>query len=280
LAARHQYRRLALLGTALLAAGVLVAVPLVVRAARSGSPTCLGPSSAGAVSVGSGIGSGVIALTTVPGAGVQVPVSVQVDNGPAAVAGLQTLWLISSAAGPIPLTRTGSPCWSGSVPRAVLGDVRVAVGATSASPELARFALPDPARSGALLIGRARAATRRLVALRELTLGRRSVAARPTLVDTFYVGTTVVSRSAGGVDRFAWPGWRDGFEWMTPGIQASVILGEIRIGARRAVRVAGAVAQTPLWMEIDIDAASGVVLADHMNGPNHVMASRYSPSGG
>ncbi len=280
MAARHPYRRLALFGTALVAAGILVAVPLALRATRSGSPTCLGPATVGAVSVGSGIGSGVLALTSVPGAGARVPVSVQVDHGPAAVSALQRLWLISPATGPIALSRSGPSCWSGTVPRGALDDVQIASRPDRAAPALARFVTPEPMRSGAELIGRAQLATRRLKAVREITLGRRSLAVRPTLVDTLYSGTTVASRSAGAVERFAWPGWRDGFEWMTPGIQASVILGDTRIGGRRAVRVAGAVVQTPMWMELDIDPTTGVVLADRMNGANHVMTSRYLPIGG
>ncbi len=280
MAARHPYRRLGLLGTALVAAGILVAVPIILRATRSGSPHCLGPAAAGAVSVGSGIGSGVLALTSIPGTGDRVPVSVQVDEGPPAVAGLQRLWVTSPGTPPIVLARSAASCWSGTVPRGVLGDLQVRSGPDGAPPVLARFALPDPARSGAALIARAQAATRRLEALREVTLSRRSLEVRPTLVDTLYSGTTVASRTAGEVQRFAWPGWRDGFEWMTPGIQASVILGETRIDGRRTIRVAGAVVQTPLWMELDIDPGTGVVVADSMNGPNHVMASRYVPIGG
>ena len=280
MAARHPYRRLGLLGTALIAAGILVAVPLVLRATRAQASTCLGPAAPGAVSVGSGIGSGVLALTALPEAGERVPVSVQVDHGPSAVSGLQRLWLISSGTGPIALARSAAFCWSGTVPRAMLSDVQVRSGPDGAAPLLARFGLPDPARSGAALIARAQAATRHLEALREVTLGRRSLEVRPTLVDTLYSGTTVASRSAGELQRFAWPGWREGFAWMTPGIQASVILGEIRIGGQRAIRVAGAVVQTPLWMELDIDPRTGMVLADRMNGPNHVMTSRYVPVGG
>jgi hypothetical protein len=64
---------------------------------------------------------------------------------------------------------------------------------------------------------------------------------------------------------------------VVPGIQASVVLGSVSVGGVRAIRVAGAVAHTPLWMILDIVPSTGAVIADSMNGPNHVMTSRYAP---
>jgi len=271
---------LALLAAALLAAAALVVVPLAVRAARSAAATCLGPDDAGTVSIGQGIDAGVIAFTARPGTSATTPVSVRIDNGPASVMSRATLWAAGAGAPVIALERRTPGCWAARVPRAMLAGVAVRASTVPGAPVVGRFALPAEPRSGAALLDRARQATLRLGALREVTLGSKSVSAAPQAVVTAYAGSMVTSRSSYGIQRFSWPGWRSGFEWMVPGIQASVVLGTVAVDGVRAVRVAGAVAQTPLWMVLDIDPASGVVLADSMNGPNHVMTNRYMPAGG
>jgi hypothetical protein len=271
---------LALLAVALAAAAALVVVPLAVRAARSATASCLGPQDAGAVSIGQGIEAGVIALTARPAASGPTAVSVRVDNGPAPVMAAGTLWVTGPGAPPSALARRTDGCWSGKVPRAVLAAAVVRSAAAADGPVLGRFALPTQLQSGVALLDKARQATLRLAALHELTLGRRSTTARPQAVVTSYTGSTVTSRSSAGTLRFAWPGWRDGFEWMVPGIQASVVLGPVTVGGVPAVRVAGAVVQSPLWMVLDIEPSTGTVLADSMNGPNHVMTNRYTPMGG
>lgn len=276
---RHRHRRLALLAVALAGAAALVVVPVAIRVTRTTTPTCVGPSTAGAVSVGAGIGAGAIGLSVVPGAGPRVPVSVRSANAPASVTRLGTLWLTAPGQPAVALGRRGPDCWGGAAPTALLAEVAIRTAGDAAAPVVARFALPAPLVSGAALLARARAATLRLVALRQVTDGRRSTTARPARVTTRYAGSTVVSSSASGILRFSWPGWRDGFEWITPGIEASVVLGDTTVDGVRAVRVAGAVAETPLWMQLDIDPSTGAVLADSMNGANHVMSSTYTPIG-
>jgi len=280
LAGRARHRRFALLAVALAAAAALVVVPLAVRAARSAPASCLGPQDAGTVSIGQGIEAGVIALTARPAASGPTSVSIRIDNGPASAMGAGTLWVSGPGAPPSALARRTDGCWSGEVPRGVLTAVVVRTSAAPDGPVLGQFALPTQLRSGVALLGKARQATLRLAALHELTLGRRSTSARPQAVVTSYTGSTVTSRSPSGTLRFAWPGWRDGFEWMVPGIQASVVLGPVTVGGVPAIRVAGAVVQSPLWMVLDIEPSTGTVLADSMNGPNHVMTNRYTPVGG
>jgi len=268
---------LALLAVALVAAAALVIVPLVVRAARSAPATCLGPADAGTISIGQGIDAGVIALTAKPGTGAMTPVSVRIVNGPASAAARGTLWIFGPGARAIPLGRRQAGCWAADVPQTVLASADVRASAALGAPTLGHFSLPADPRSAAALLARARQATLRLVGVRELTLGRRSLSARPQAVVTLYAGSMVTSQSSYGVQRFSWPGWRSGFEWMVPGIQASVVLGTVSVDGVQAVRVAGAVRQTPLWMVLDIATSSGVVLADSMSGPNHVMTNRYAP---
>lgn len=268
------------MGVALAGAAALVTVPVAIRLVRAANPSCVGPATVGAVSVGAGIGAGAIALSVVPGSGRRLPVSVRTANAPAAVTGLGTVWLTAPGQHPVALAQRSAQCWGGTAPATLLADVQVRAAAGQAVPVLARFALPAPISSGAALLTRARAATRGLVALREVTDGRRSMAARPARVTTLYAGTAVVSTSSSGVLRFAWPGWRDGFEWMTPGIVASVVLGQTVVDGVHLIRVAGAVADTPLWMQLDIDAVTGRVVSASMNGPNHVMSSTYRSIGG
>lgn len=270
---------MALLAVALLAAAGLVAAPLAVRAARSTPASCLGPDDAGTVSVGQGISAGVIALTAAPGSAAVTPVSVRIDNGPADTMAAGRLWISGPGSAEIALARRTAGCWAASVPRSVLGRAVVRGAAGAAAPVLGEFSLPADPRSGAALLALARQATLRLAGVREYTLGRKSMSAVPKPVQTLYRGSTVVSRSAFGVLSFSWPGWRSGFEWITPGIQASVILGTVTLDGVPAVRVAGAVAQSPLWMVLDIEPTTGIVIADSMNGPNHVMTNRYAPVG-
>jgi hypothetical protein len=277
LAGQAPYRRIALLVVALVAAAALVVVPLVVRAARSAPATCLGPADAGTVSLGRGIDAGVIALTAMSGRAAQTPVSVRMVNAPRAAMASQTLWIFGPGAPGIALDRRTTGCWGADVPRSALADASVRASSSADAPTLGRFSLPADPQSGASLLALAHRATLGLAGLREYTLGRKSVVATPQPVQTLFEGAMVVSRSAAGVLRFSWPGWRSGFEWMTPGIQASVVLGATTVGGVPAVRVAGAVAQTPLWMELDIDPSTGMVVADSMNGPNHVMTNRYAP---
>jgi len=280
LARRAPYRRVALIAVALVAAAALVAVPLAVRAARSSPTTCLGPQDAGTVSIGQGIDAGVIALTAQPGASSATPVSVRIDNGPASVMSRGTLWASGAGSPAIPLARRTAGCWGAQLPRAMLAAIAVRTSSGPDAPVIGRFQLPGELRSGAALLAKARQATLRLAALHEITLASKSVTATPRAVVTAYAGSTVTSRSGDGTQRFSWPGWRTGFEWMVPGIQASVVLGAVQVGGVPAVRVAGAVVQSPLWMILDIDPATGAVLADSMNGPNHVMTNRYTPAGG
>jgi len=272
---------LVLLAVALVAAAVLVVVPLAVRAARSAPATCLGPEDAGTVSIGQGIDAGVIALTAQPGtSGSATPVSVRIDNGPASVMSRGTLWVSGDGGPAMPLAHHTAGCWAAQVPRAMLAGIAVRTSAVPGAPVIGQFRLPAELRSGAALLAKARRATLRLAALHELTLASKSVATAPQAVVTAYAGSTVTSRSGDGTQSFRWPGWRTGFEWMVPGIQASVVLGTVQVGGVPAVRVAGAVVQSPLWMILDIDPATGAVLADSMNGPNHVMTNRYTPAGG
>jgi hypothetical protein len=280
LARRAPYRRLALLAVALVAAAALVIVPLAVRAARSAPATCLGPQDAGTVSIGQGIDAGVIALTAQPGTSSATPVSVRIDNGPVSVMSRGALWVSGGGRPAIPLDRRAAGCWAAQVPRTMLAGIAVRTSAVPRAPVIGRFRLPSELSSGAALLAKARQATLRLAALHEITLASKSVASPPQAVVTAYAGSTVTSRSGAGTQRFSWPGWRTGFEWMVPGIQASVVLGTVEVGGVPAVRVAGAVARSPLWIILDIDPATGAVLADSMNGPNHVMTNRYTPAGG
>lgn len=274
---RAPYRRLALVAVALVAAAALVVVPLLVRAARSAPTTCLGPSDAGTVSIGQGIDAGVIALTVRPSAAATTSASVRIANGPTSSASRRTLWISGPGVPATALERRGSGCWAANVPTAVLTNADVRVSPIAGAPVLGHFALPAQPQSAAALLARARQSTLGLAGVRELTLGRRSLTAPAQAVVTVYSGSTVTSRSAFGVQRFAWPGWRSGFEWVVPGVQASVVLGSVSVGGVRAIRIAGAVAQTPLWMVLDIVPSTGQVIADSMNGPNHVMTSRYTP---
>lgn len=277
MAGQAPYRRLALVAVALAAAGALVAVPLVARTVRSAPASCLGPADAGTVSVGQGIDAGVIALTAGSGTPAATPVSVRMVNGPASAMAAGTLWISGPGTTGIALGRRVAGCWGADVPRTVLASASVRASAAPGAPALARFSLPTDPRSGAALLALARRATLKLAAMREYTLGRKSMSATPQAVQTLYQGSTVISRSTYGILRFSWPGWRSGFDWMVPGIQASVVLGTVTVGGVPAVRIAGAVDQTPLWMELDIEPTSGVVVADSMNGPNHVMTNRYTP---
>lgn len=276
MARRAPYRRLALLVVASVAAAALVIVPLLVRAAHSASATCLGPADAGTISIGHGIDAGVIALTVKPGLTATAPISVRMVNGPASAAARRTLWISGPGAPAVALVRREPGCWAAAVPQAVLASADVRGSAASGAPVLGHFAVPARPRSAAALLARARQATLGLAGVRELTLGRSSLAARPQAVVTDYAGSTVTSRSSYGLQRFSWPGWRSGFEWVVPGIQASVVLGAVSVDGVQAIRVAGAVAQTPVWMLLDIVPSSGVVIATSMNGPNHVMTNRYT----
>jgi hypothetical protein len=274
--ARHRYRRLALLLLALAAAAVLVAVPLVARALRDTATSCLGPDDRGVVSIGTGVGAGVLALTVHPDTATRVTASLRMASGPLS-ATASTLWVSGSGVRSTAFGRRGTGCWQGGLPRAAIAAVSVRTSSVASGPVLARFALPPALPSAAVIVGRARAATLALTALRERSVGRSSVHERPQAVETLYAGDRVVSRSRYGVQRFAWRGWREGFAWVVPGLHASVILGHGTLGRVPVIIVAGAVVQTPLWMVLQIDAASGAVLADSMNGPHHIMANAYDP---
>src|SRR3974390_1526824 len=104
------YRRSALLAAALFAAGALAVVPLAVRATQSAPATCLGPDDPGTVSIGQGIDAGVIALTAQPGPSATTPVSVRIDNGPAAVMSRGTLVAAGSGVPALALARRAPGC--------------------------------------------------------------------------------------------------------------------------------------------------------------------------
>jgi hypothetical protein len=259
---------------ALIAAGTLVAVPLTLRAVRTSS--CLGPGDPGVVSVGTGIGSGVIALTVHPDGPGTVTVSVRTASAPGHITDQSTLWVSGPGASPTALGRRHDGCWQGRLPRSALAMLSVRAGTSGAEPVVARFAVPPGIVSAGPIVARARGATLALSSVRERTLGRSSVLEPPHAVDTLYAGDTVVSRSAHGIQRLVWPGWRAGFAWVDPGLEATVVLRRRVTRGVQVVTVAGAVADTPLWMVLEIDRATGLVLGDRMYGPGHIMSSTYT----
>ena len=273
---RYQYRLLALMILAAIAAGAFVVGPVVARALRSTRQACLGPSDAGVVSVGQGMGSGVVALTERPGASETTPISVRMVNVPASDAAVGTVWISGPGATPTALHRRGAGCWAGSVRPSVLTGAEVRLASGSSARPYVRFALPLHPVSGARLIALAGRYSRRVAAVREVTYARGSTSARLQVVISRYAGSTVVSHSSYGTQRFLWPGWRTGFEWITPGIDASVVLGTTTFAGQQITQVAGAVVRTPLWMVLDIVPGTGQVLWDSMNGPNHLMTNQFA----
>jgi hypothetical protein len=274
---RSPYRLLALMAIALIAAGALVVGPLVARARHSSPEACLGPGDPGTFSVGKGIASGVVALTEQPGTHATTPVSIQMLNVPVADAAVSELWISGPGAAPTALSRHGTGCWMGSVPPSVLTSATLRLSPNATAPVYMRFVLPADPVSGAALMALARRNTLHLEAVREVTSARPSMSAPPQWVISTYSGATVVSHSSDGTQSFSWPGWRTGFEWVTPGIDASLVLGTAEFDGQKVVQVAGAVIQTPLWMVFDIVPRTGQVLWDSMNGPNHVMTNRLAP---
>lgn len=262
-------------GVAALAAGVLVAGPRLTAAIGPAATSCLGPASPGVVSIGAGLDAGVVALTARLGAAGQVPVGVQMIDVPAADASTAGLWVSGPGSPPSELRRDAAGCWTGTVPRSALAELRVR-GAAPVSPVLATFALPAQAASAAALLGRARAHTLASAGVRDVTLARGSTTSPWERVISDFSGTSVTSRGPYGAQTQSWPGWRTGFAWVAPGIEASVVLGMTALDGRPVEQVAGAVAGAPMWMRLDIDPVSGAVLWDSMNGPHHVMTDQLT----
>jgi hypothetical protein len=273
---RSAYRVLAPMLVALLAAGALVVGPVVARALHSAPASCLGPGDPSTFSVGQGLGAGVVVLTGRPADGAPTAVSIRAVNLPAQLTNPQRVWIAGPGSAAVALGRRSVGCWIGAVPPAALTHAVVRASANPASPILAAFALPLHPQSGADLLARARRNSMGLASLREVTVGRPATSAPGHVVVSEYAGARVISRSSDGTQSFAWPGWRAGFEWVAPGIESSVVLGPSVRGGQQVVRVAGAVARTPLWMQLDIVPATGRVVWDSMNGPHHVMTSRFT----
>lgn len=262
-----------------LALGLAGAIVLVPRAtspdAPAERPACPGRSGR-ALSVAAGTGSGrtLVALTLRPQAGGRsAVVGVQILS----VEALRTrgLRLTGTNGRAVALTPSATPgCYVGQARTEDLRRAQVSARLGSRQAVVA-FALPAHPRPGRALLARARRATIRLSALSETIAARPSPSVPPALVRTRYRGALVVSRSATGVQRLRRPGWQRDFYWVTPGLEATALLGPGRIGGRRVEMLAGVVRGAPVWMTLAVEPATGRVLQARMLGAGHFMLSRY-----
>jgi hypothetical protein len=139
------------------------------------------------------------------------------------------------------------------------------------------LAPPLPPRPAGALLARAKHATLALSALREVTRARPTLAVPARVVRTVYRGRTVTSVFGREVSRLAWPAWRSGFYWITPGLQGASVIGTTRVGGRRLAVISGAVRGAPIWMRLAVDPESGRVASAAMLAAGHFMDSRYAP---
>lgn len=275
-------RRLRLILPVALALGLAGAIVVIPRAVSPDAPAeraaCPGRSGrALSLAAGTGSGSALVALTLRPRAGGRpAAVGVQVlSPEPVRASGLR---LTGAKGRAVALTASATPgCYVGRASPEDLRSARVSVRLGTRRATVA-FAVPARLDPGTELLARARRATLRLSTLNETTAARPSLSVPAAVVRTRYRGPVVVSRSATGVERQRWAGWREGFYWVTPGLEATALLGPGRIGGRRVEIVAGAVRGAPVWMTLAVEPATGRVLQARMLGAGHFMLSRYRSS--
>lgn len=267
----------ALVALAMCVAAAIVVGPRLVSAIASSSPQCIGASDVGVISIGQGVGSGVVAMNIVPGSAPNRRLSVEVrDIGTLSQVPTE-VWISGPGATHVALTRSNSECWTGSAPASTLTRSSVHLRRPSLSPITVPFQVPVQPESGASVLARAARHTLQLGATGEITGSRPSLDRPVTTISSTYIGNRVTSRSQGAVQILTWPGWRAGFEWVSPGIGSSVLIGPVQRGQRHLVRVAGVVIGAPLWMVLDIDPTTGEVVWDRMSGPHHEMTNELFP---
>jgi hypothetical protein len=252
------------------AAGLAVAAHLGSTPRAASRPGCP-PPAAGSHTLAAGAGRTIAALTVRPQDGRRAAVAVRIldGGGPGRIA-------LRVGAERIPLAATTTPgCYTATAPLARLAGPRV-VGTLGGRPVDVAMPLPSRLRSGAALVAKARRATLALRDVRETTLARPSLLVKPTRVRSRYRGSGVTTISGGRRDTLRWPRWWTGFDWVTPGLQQTTILGRVRDGGRSLVLVSGVLRGAPVWMTLAIDPASGRVARAGMLADGHVMTSSYT----
>jgi hypothetical protein len=252
------------------AGGLAVAAHLGSTSRAASRPGCPAPVAA-AHTVAAGAGRTIAALTVRPQGGGRAAVAVRIVDGPAS--GRIALGVGGDR---IPLGATTTPgCYTATAPLAGLAHPRV-VGTLGGRPVDVAMPLPARLRSGAALVARARRATLALRDVTETTLARPSLSVTPTMVRSRYRGDGVTTVSGKQRDTLRWPRWWTGFDWVTPGLSQTTILGRVRDGGRSLVLVSGVLRGAPVWMTLAIDPASGRVARAGMLADGHVMTSSYT----
>ncbi len=264
----------ALVALAMCVAAAIVVGPRLVTEIFPSSPSCIGASDVGVTSIGQGVGSGVVAMNVIAGSAPARRLSVEVIDVGAASDSPTQVWLSGVGVAHIALTRSNSECWTGIAPATALLGTQIHVITPTRSPIIVPFHIPVQPESGASVLARAARHTLQLGATGQITVSRSSLDLPATTITSTYIGDRVTSRSRGAVQVLNWPGWRTGFEWVSPGIGSSMIIGPVRRGQRHLVRITGVVIGAPLWMVLDIDPASGEVAWAGMSGPHHEMTNQ------
>ena len=96
------------------------------------------------------------------------------------------------------------------------------------------------------------------------------------MVRSRYRGNGVTTVSGGQRDTLRWPRWWTGFDWVTPGLQETTVLGRVSDGRRPLMLVSGVLRGAPVWMTLAIDPASGRVARASMLADGHVMTASYT----
>ena len=259
----------------LLGAVALALIPRVVGSGEAAPATaCPTPADPGAYTVAAGSGGIVAALTARPGSAGEGLLGLQL-LGPQGAASADAVSLSAGDGRPIPLASTATPgCLVARTRLSGLGLLR-AQGRLDGAAFSVRLALPARPRPAAALLARARRATLALPALQEQIAARPSLSVPVARVRTTYRGGVATSVSGTEVTRLAWPTWRRGFYWVSPGLQGASVVGTTGPAGRRLALVSGRVRGAPVWMTLAVDPASGRVERSAMLGAGHFMTSRY-----